>query len=84
MGDGRYAHEGIDHKASTSRELQVGGEPIEDTVHQYGADYVELRGTGAGAELVFEGDPTTPLVDASPTSGRSLCGVTAPMAWTRR
>jgi hypothetical protein len=72
VGDGRYAHEGIDHKASPSRELQLGGDAMEDTVHQYGAEYVELRGTGADATLTFEGDPSVPLVDASPTSGRSL------------
>jgi hypothetical protein len=72
VGDGRYAHEGIDHKVNPSRELQVGDQPIEDTVHQYGAEYLELRGTGVDATLDFEGDPIVPLVAANPTSGRAL------------
>jgi immune inhibitor A len=71
VGDGRFAHDGIDHKVSPSRELWPAAAPIEDTVHQYGADYIELR-SGGPADLVFEGAATVPLVDATPTSGRSL------------
>jgi hypothetical protein len=72
VGDGRYAHDGIDHHAIVGLALRPDGQPAEQSAHQYGAQYVELQGDGGDAELVFEGAPSVRLVGADPTSGRSL------------
>jgi hypothetical protein len=72
VGDGRYAHDGIEHRAPVSLTLNPDGAPSDQTVSQYGAKYVELQGTGADADLVFEGSPSVRLVGADATSGRGL------------
>jgi immune inhibitor A len=70
--DGRYAHDGIEHRSAVTLTLQPDGQSADHTVHQYGAKYVELRGTGADAELRFAGAPSVRLVGTDPTSGRGL------------
>jgi hypothetical protein len=72
VGDGRYAHDDLEHRAMVNLGLRPDGRPAEQSVQQYGAEYVELQGGGADAELVFEGTPTVRLVGADPTSGRSM------------
>lgn len=72
VGDGRYAHDDIEHRATPSLGLSPDGQPARQTVHQYGAKYLELRGNGGDAELRFEGAPSTRLVGADATSGRGL------------
>jgi len=72
VADGRYSHDGIDHQVMVGQEVQVNSPPMDGAVHQYGADYIELRGDGSPATLVFEGAATTSLVDATPTSGQSV------------
>jgi immune inhibitor A len=72
VGDGRYANQGIDHRAIPALELKPDGQPAEQTVHQYGAQYVEFKGDGGDADLAFEGAPSVRLVGADPTSGRAL------------
>jgi hypothetical protein len=72
VGDGRYVHNGIDHHAAIGLALHPDGQPAEQIVHQYGAQYVELDGDGLDAELVFEGAPSVRLVGTDATSGRSL------------
>jgi hypothetical protein len=72
VGDGRYAHDGIDHQAAISLALQPDGQPSEQSVRQYGADYIELQGTGGPAELVFEGATSVRLVGTDAASERSL------------
>jgi hypothetical protein len=70
--DGRYAHDGIDHHATVAQTLRPDGEAAGQSVHQYGADYIELQGDGGDATLWFEGSPSVRIVGADPTSGRSL------------
>ena len=77
VGDGRYAHDGVEHRAAIGLTLQPDGQPASQSVRQFGAQYVELQGTGADAELRFEGAPAVRLVGADATSGRSLW-------WTNR
>jgi hypothetical protein len=75
VGDGRYAHAGIEHHAQVATTLRPDNQPAEQTVQQFGAEYVELQGDGSdagGAELVFEGAPSVRLAGTDPTSGRSL------------
>lgn len=72
VGDGRYAHEGIEHHALVTTALRPDNRPAEQTVQQFGAEYVDLQGEGADAELVFEGAPSVRLVGTDATSGRSL------------
>src|SRR6185295_110316 len=72
IGDGRYAHDGIEHHAAVGMTLSPDGRPADLTVPQYGAQYVELQGTGADAELRFAGAPSVRLVGADATSGRGL------------
>jgi hypothetical protein len=72
VGDGRYAHTDIDHHAAIGLTLRPDGQPADQSVHQYGAQYVELQGDGSDAELVFDGAPSVRLVGTDATSGRSL------------
>lgn len=72
VADGRFYHERSDPRMTVVGRLRVGDGPLEETVHQYGADYLELQGNGADAELVFEGDSAVPLVRVAPTSGSKL------------
>jgi hypothetical protein len=71
-GDGRYAHDGIEHRSPVGLTLTPNGQPADLSVHQYAARYVELQGSGADAELEFQGAPSVRLVGADPTSGRGL------------
>jgi hypothetical protein len=68
--DGRYHHDSVEHRATVGLALSPDGRPADLTVRQFGAQYVELRGHGADAELVFQGAPSVRLVGADPTSGR--------------
>ena len=77
VGDGRYAHSGLEHHAAPALTLRPDSVPADGTVQQFGADYVELSGDGSDAELVFAGDMAVKLVGADPTSGRGLW-------WTNR
>jgi len=70
--DGRYSHDGIEHRAPVSLALSPNGQPSDQTVQQYGAKYVELTGTGGDAELTFQGAESVRLVGTSATSGRGL------------
>jgi hypothetical protein len=72
VGDGRYAHDGIEHRAPVGLTLSPDGRPAEQTVQQYGAAYIELHGNGGDAELLFAGAPSVRLVSTDPTSGRGL------------
>ncbi|HYU21244.1 MAG TPA: hypothetical protein VEQ11_21360 [Chloroflexota bacterium] len=69
---GRFAHQRSDIRVALLARLRPDDPPMEDDVHQYGADYVELDGDGSDAELVFEGQPTVRLVGADPTSGQKM------------
>ena len=71
VGGGRYYHERSDPRIALLGRLRPDDPPIENRVHQYGADYVELV-PGGDAEVVFEGEPTVRLAGADPTSGRKL------------
>ncbi|MDP8925083.1 MAG: immune inhibitor A [Chloroflexota bacterium] len=72
VADGRFAYADIEHHAAIGARLATGGPPVDADVRQYGADYVELTGTGGDAELVFASDAIVRLVGADPTSGRAL------------
>jgi immune inhibitor A len=77
VGDGRYSHEGLEHRATPSISLRPDGQAAPGSVRQFGAEYIELTGDGSDAELVFAGEPTVKLVGADATSGRGLW-------WTNR
>jgi hypothetical protein len=72
VGDGRYAHDEIEHRATVGATLRPGDQPAEQSVRQYGAAYVELQGDGTDAELTFEGSDAVRLVGTDATSGRGL------------
>ncbi|MFN8635214.1 MAG: immune inhibitor A [Chloroflexota bacterium] len=72
VGDGRYAHTGIDHQATIGATLAPDGQPTEMSVSQYGAQYVEIQGNGRPAELSFEGSTSVRLVGADALSGASV------------
>jgi immune inhibitor A len=72
VGDGRYSHDGLEHRATIGMALSPDGRPAEQTVQQYGAKYIELRGDGSDAELTFAGATSVRLVGADPTSGQAL------------
>ncbi|MGE3267472.1 MAG: hypothetical protein AB7P40_01910 [Chloroflexota bacterium] len=72
VGDGRYAHDGLEHRVTPSLALQPDGRPADSEVQQFGAEYVELTGDGSDAELIFTGNPSVRLVGADATSGQHL------------
>jgi immune inhibitor A len=71
-GDGRYAHDDLEHHAAVGLTLSPDGQPADLTVRQYGAQYIDLQGTSADADLTFAGAPSVKLVGADATSGRAL------------
>jgi hypothetical protein len=71
VGDGRYAHDDLEHHAAVGLTLSPDGKPADMTVQQNGAQYIELQGTGADAELTFAGAPAVKLVGTDAESGRS-------------
>ncbi|MCC6179102.1 MAG: immune inhibitor A [Chloroflexi bacterium] len=72
VGDGRYGLSDATRQAPFTTPISVGGAPVEASVHQYGAEYFELKGDGRPAAVVFQGAPTVQLVGAAPTSGRAF------------
>lgn len=72
LENGRYLHQGSDPTIGILTRLQPDGTRSEDSVRQYGADYIELVGDGRDAELLFEGNRSVRLVGADATSGRKL------------
>ncbi|MCC7370267.1 MAG: immune inhibitor A [Chloroflexi bacterium] len=77
VGDGRFAHEGLEHRATPTLSLRPDGQPARSEVQQFGAEYVELTGDGSDAELSFAGASSVRLVGADAASGRNVW-------WTNR
>lgn len=72
IGDGRYGYEEIDPASfDVETNYAAGDYPVSggDTVHQYGTDYVELRGEQP-LTLRFTGSTQIGLVDTTAHSGR--------------
>jgi len=72
IGDGRYGYEEIDPASfDVETNYAAGDYPVSggDTVHQYGTDYVELRGERP-LTLRFTGSTQIGLVDTTAHSGR--------------
>jgi hypothetical protein len=61
--------EGIETAVPTS--IQP-GHGIDDSVHQYAADYYQLNGDHKSYTLNFSGDATVPLIPAPPASGEMM------------
>jgi hypothetical protein len=77
VGDGRYSHDDLEHRATPMVSVRPDGRPAAGTVQQFGAEYMELTGDGSDAELSFTGETAVRLVGADATSGRGLW-------WTNR
>jgi immune inhibitor A len=71
IGDGRYIYNNYPgaHRASSTETIsQCPLSPITRTVHQYGADYIEVQCAG-DYTLSFTGSTATKLLPADPYSG---------------
>ncbi|MGM0401303.1 MAG: hypothetical protein ACQEQT_08405 [Chloroflexota bacterium] len=75
----RHAYPDVDVKVEIGERVASFPRIIEGSVHQYGADYMELVGneaespttdTDSSLRITFHGTPVTRLVPNTPTSGR--------------
>ncbi|TAK27925.1 MAG: hypothetical protein EPO21_23185 [Chloroflexota bacterium] len=66
-----YHYQDLDIKAKVERKIEDYGDWSE-TVHQYGADYVELNLPPGGARISFVGDTSAPLAQVQPYSGSRM------------
>ncbi|MEA3407609.1 MAG: immune inhibitor A [Chloroflexota bacterium] len=79
FGDERYLYPDMDVNAEIVERVQSYPHTIEGSVHQYGADYIELVGIekypstgdgGSSLRISFSGTPHVKLVPNTPASGR--------------
>jgi len=71
LGDGRYGYRGleVERPAVDVTYNQYPVQPVTATVHQYGADYIELQAGGGDVVVQFTGSTTVKLVDNEAHSG---------------
>ncbi len=73
LGDGRYGYTDLDVRVTPARTIQRFPARGRDTVHQYGADYIELQpdpdSPSLDLSITFTGTATVPLVATTPRSG---------------
>ncbi len=72
LGDGRYGYEGIELYDTVAVDQSLGHYPDSrsSTVHQYAADYIELRPGRGDLAIEFAGSTQIKLVDNDPHSGQ--------------
>jgi immune inhibitor A len=71
LGDGRYGYQklAIERPAVDATYDQYPVQPVTTTVHQYGADYIELQAGGGDVMVHFAGSTEVKLVDNEAHSG---------------
>lgn len=67
----RYHYQDLDIKAKVERVVTEYGD-WSQSVHQYGADYVELDLPPGGAQVSFAGESSVPLAQVQPYSGSRM------------
>ncbi len=69
LGDGRFGYrDEVTERASWQREVSDYPMLIQDSVAQYGVDYIHLKGKGS-VKVAFRGNPVNRLAPVSPHSG---------------
>ncbi len=70
LGDGRYSYRGLEIEGPAV-DATYSQYPVQSaaTVHQYGADYIELQASGGDVVVHFTGSTVTRLVDNEAHSG---------------
>ncbi|MGQ9627796.1 MAG: hypothetical protein ACUVV0_12940 [Anaerolineae bacterium] len=69
LSDGRYGYQGLDVHLAPSQIHEEYPASRSATVHQYAADYIELKGNVRGLLIEFTGSTVAKLSDKDPHSG---------------